>query len=763
MTVKGLADLLTTALVNAKAEGIPAALLLKARKELVNVDSLDLNVRRQSIERLNLALSKIETRPRLSVAWSTPLTELPWKPSAKLGLSLRAHQITTVGDALHLLPRAYQDRREVRTIAQIPPGEVGVILGEVKLAGPVRMGSGKRGFQAVVADSSGSLAVTYFQSGPWLKARFPLGKKILLAGEMKASTRGREMAHPEMFWAEEVEGVGIHFHRTVPIYPGFEKYEQRALRTLIFRLCKFCLPELEESLPPSVVQRMKLVGLREAFARVHFPASETEVSLCQDRQTPHHRRLMFEELFMLQLELARRRQGIKKERGFAFKVNGERLALARKLLPFELTPAQARVVKEIVQDMATPHPMHRLLQGDVGSGKTAVALIAAAVALQDGFQVALMAPTEILAQQHHRNFTAWLKPLGVAADLMSSGMTAKERRQIYSRVAEGGVSMVVGTHALIQSPVEFKKLGLVIIDEQHRFGVAQRQALMSKGMRPDVLVTTATPIPRTLAMTLYGDLDVSVIDAMPSGRQPIVTQVIAEGNRTQMYRRLDREFELKHQAYVIFPLIDESEKIDLADATRGAESYRNAFPNRSVGLLHGRLVSEEKERIMAEFRAGQIELLVGTTVVEVGVDVPNATVMVIENAERFGLSQLHQLRGRVGRGAAESFCYLLSRQAKSKAAYQRLKVLEKYQDGFVVAEKDLEIRGPCDLLGTRQSGLSELITTALTRDVALLPLARGEADRLIASDPELKEQQHQPLARALKERWGQKLSFFEVG
>ena len=323
--------------------------------------------------------------------------------------------------------------------------------------------------------------------------------------------------------------------------------------------------------------------------------------------------------------------------------------------------------------------------------------------------------------------------------------------------------MVVGTHALIQSPVEFKKLGLVIIDEQHRFGVAQRQALMSKGMRPDVLVTTATPIPRTLAMTLYGDLDVSVIDAMPSGRQPIVTQVIAEGNRTQMYRRLDREFELKHQAYVIFPLIDESEKIDLADATRGAESYRNAFPNRSVGLLHGRLVSEEKERIMAEFRAGQIELLVGTTVVEVGVDVPNATVMVIENAERFGLSQLHQLRGRVGRGAAESFCYLLSRQAKSKAAYQRLKVLEKYQDGFVVAEKDLEIRGPGDLLGTRQSGLSELITTALTRDVALLPLARGEADRLIASDPELKEQQHQPLARALKERWGQKLSFFEVG
>ncbi|GMU02124.1 hypothetical protein KH5H1_62440 [Corallococcus caeni] len=695
---------------------------------------------------------------------SAPLKTLGKRLGPRLVAVLDKKGLRRTGDILFLLPRCYEDRRRLRTIAELIPGERGVTVGTVKTADFVPGRGGKRMFRAVVGDRSGSIAATYFNAGPWLKSRFSVGKQLVLSGEVRASMNGREMAHPELEPAEDLENTtSVHFHRIVPVYPGFERGEQRSFRELTSRISEQHAHHLEEPLPADLRRRYHLMGLPDALRFIHFPPDDADLEALDAHQSPAHRRLAFDELFFLQLGMALKRQGIKAEEGISFDVTPERLEKARAALPFQLTGAQARVVGDIARDMARPEPMNRLVQGDVGSGKTAVALVAGMVALQDGYQVAVMAPTEILAEQHERTFRRILEPLGFRVGLISAAGTAKHKREVREAVAKGDIHLAVGTHALIEGGVSFQKLGLVVIDEQHRFGVLQRHTLMSKGLTPDVLVMTATPIPRTLAMTLYGDLDVSIIDQLPPGRTPITTRVFNNEQRARVYEAVGAELAKGHQAYVVYPLVEESEKLDLEDATQGAAKLQVVFPDASVGLLHGRMKPEEKDAVMEAFRDKRIQLLVCTTVVEVGVDVPNASVMVVEAAERFGLSQLHQLRGRVGRGAAASYCFLVAGAARSWESTERLGVMERSSDGFVIAEKDLEIRGPGEFLGTRQSGLPELAVANLVRDGDLLSLAQVEARRIMDADPKLQEPDHQGLVKALEERWEGRLALARVG
>ncbi|ATB33142.1 ATP-dependent DNA helicase RecG [Melittangium boletus] len=693
-----------------------------------------------------------------------PLKTMGKKLGPRLLAALNKKGLRRVGDILFLLPRCYEDRRELRTISELMPGERGVTVGEVKVADFVPGRTGKRMFRAVVADRSGSIAATYFNAGPWLKARFPVGKKLVLSGEVRASLSGREMSHPEIESADDLEGSSVHFNRIVPVYPGFERGDQRSFRELASVVSESYASHLEEPLPEALRGRLKLMTLPEALRSIHFPAGNADPELLDKHLSPAHRRLAFDELFFLQLGMGLKRQDVKREQGIRFDVSAPRQEKARGALPFELTGAQKRVLEEIAQDMGHDEPMNRLVQGDVGSGKTAVAAASALVALQDGYQVAVMAPTEILAEQHERTFRKLLEPLGYKVGLVSAAGTAKKKREVRDAVARGEIHLAVGTHALIQEGVAFQKLGFVVIDEQHRFGVLQRHMLMSKGVFPDVLVMTATPIPRTLAMTLYGDLDVSVIDELPPGRTPVKTRVFNDKQRARVYEAVASEVAKGHQAYVVYPLVEESEKLDLEDATRGVDKLREVFPGVEVGLLHGRMKPEEKDGVMDAFRAGSIQILVCTTVVEVGVDVPNASVMAIESAERFGLSQLHQLRGRVGRGAAVSYCFLVANLARSSMeSSERLGVMEHSSDGFVIAEKDLEIRGPGEFLGTRQSGLPELAVANLARDGDLISLAQQEARRILAADPRLESAEHQGLVKALEERWEGRLALARVG
>ncbi len=510
-----------------------------------------------------------------------------------------------MGDILFLLPRCYEDRRKLKTIAELDPGERGVTVGVVKHADYTSGRNGKRYFKAVIADRSGSIAATYFHAGPWLKARFTVGKRLVLSGEIRASMTGREMAHPEIEPAEDIESSSVHFNRIVPIYPGFERGDQRSFREIAARVSESYARHLEEPLPESLRKRLKLMTLPEALRSIHFPPEDSDLGQLDAHLSPAHRRLAFDELFFLQLGVGLKRQGVKAEKGIAFNVSPERLERARGALPFQLTGAQRRVIEELSLDMARPEPMNRLVQGDVGSGKTAVALVAALLALEDGYQVAVMAPTEILAEQHDRNFRRLLEPLGYRVGLISAAGTAKQKREVREAVARGEIRLAVGTHALIQGDVAFERLGLAVIDEQHRFGVLQRHTLMSKGLKPDVLVMTATPIPRTLAMTLYGDLDVSIIDELPPGRTPVTTRVFSEQHRARVYESVATEIAKGHQAYVVYPLVEESEKLDLEDATRGAEKLQQVFPQARVGLLHGRMKPEEKDAVMEAFRERQ--------------------------------------------------------------------------------------------------------------------------------------------------------------
>jgi ATP-dependent DNA helicase RecG len=551
------------------------------------------------------------------------------------------------------------------------------------------------------------------------------------------------------------------------------------MRSLVFGLLAEYVSDLEEVLPARIRARYRMPPIAQAIRDVHFPPPHTNLAALERGVTPAHRRLAFEELFLLQVAMAIRHRAVKQEvKAFRFRPDVPQLAHLGKILAFRLTPAQERVFREIQADMVSSRPMNRLVQGDVGSGKTVVALQAIVMACGSGCQAALMAPTEILAEQHYRTLGPLLESIGLTAMLLTSGFKGRERTEKLKQLESGSTHVVIGTHALIQKKVRFARLGLAIIDEQHKFGVLQRKTLLEKGYAPDVLVMTATPIPRTLAMTVYGDLDVSVIDMLPPGRKPVRTFLFSEGQRHRAWQLLREQLQAGRQAYIVYPLVEQSEKIDLKAAIQAAEQLRSENPDLRVGLLHGRLSMVEKDRTMEAFKRGHFQLLVATTVIEVGVDVPNATVMMIEHAERFGLAQLHQLRGRVGRGLHQSLCLLMASRphvpsgrrvgaggmpVTDSAARERLEALVKSNDGFHIAEEDLRIRGPGEFLGFRQWGLPEFRVANLVRDAQLLDQARREASALIMQDPTLSEPQHRPLKQSMLRRWSNKLDLGAIG
>jgi ATP-dependent DNA helicase RecG len=582
---------------------------------------------------------------------------------------------------------------------------------------------------------------------------------------VKVFQQKREIVHPDVEMVEgDIEEDSINFKRIVPIYSETEGLHQRTLRRLMKTVVDHYGDALSSPIPEDILKRLGLIDFQEAFRRVHFPADEvSSVHGLNLQRSPGHRRIIFDEFFFLELGLAIRKKGVALEEGIPFRPSGRLCQRLIERLPFQLTGAQQRVLSEIRQDMTRPHPMNRLIQGDVGSGKTAVALLASLDVIEGGYQAALMVPTEVLAEQHDVNLRLWVEPLGVHVALLTSNIKGQEREEIYGKVRAGQVQLVIGTHAMIQEAVEFQRLGLVIIDEQHKFGVVQRGLLKKKGNHPHLAVMTATPIPRTLAMTVYGDLDVSVIDEMPKGRMPVETKVFPESARPRVYRILEDEIKKGRQAFIVYPLVEESEKLDLKNATQMAEHLgKDVFPDFKVGLLHGRLKSDEKEPIMREFKEGRIHILVSTTVIEVGIDIPNASIMVVEHAERFGLSQLHQLRGRIGRGRHPSRCILMVPYRCSEEAKVRLRAMEKTTNGFRIAEEDLNLRGPGEFFGIRQSGFPDFRVARVIRDTATLVEARREAFRLIERDPELTQPAHASLKETLLKRWSGRLELATI-
>ena len=684
----------------------------------------------------------------------------------KISQLLKKKGIETVEDALYNLPIRYEDRREIRRIVDLTTGDRCVGYAEVIAAEEVVYPkSRRRVYEAILGDGSGFITAKWFQGIKYIRGRLKKGDQVIFCGEIRGYRAQKEIYHPDLEWVEGKAEESLHFGRIVPVYSETEGLYQRRIRGIMHQVVQDAALKITSPIPPQVSTRCNLMPLSEALCEVHFPQGHLDIEQLNLKTSRAHQRLAFEEFFFLELGMALRRRGIAQEEGIAFRVteapSAERLV---EKLPFTLTQAQERVIEEIKGDMSEPHPMNRLLQGDVGSGKTAVALVAALIAIDNGYQAAVMTPTEILAEQHYFNLREWLAGLDVRAVLLTGRIKGKERDELYRAITEGEAQLVVGTHALIQEGLSFKRLGLGVVDEQHRFGVMQRARLKRKGMVPDLLVMTATPIPRTLAMTLYGDMEVSSLDELPPGRGPIVTRVYREKERGEVYRRVEEEIGKGRQAYCVYPLVEESEQLDLQDATQGAQRLQQeVFPHYRVGLIHGRMKGEEKERIMRAFREGAIQVLVATTVIEVGIDCPNATVMVVEHAERFGLSQLHQLRGRIGRGPHPSVCLLLTPPRTGKEAWRRLKVMEETTDGFRIAEEDLAIRGPGEFLGVRQWGLPDFRVANLIRDVRLLQEARREAFALIDQDPQLSREEHLPLSETLRAKWQERLELASVG
>jgi ATP-dependent DNA helicase RecG len=671
---------------------------------------------------------------------------------AKLGLE-------TVADALLHLPRRHEDRSQLTPLGRLAVGpEPRTCAGTVAGMSPPPRGRPQVPLFVTLRDPTGFLRAVWFGQ-PYLARIFQRGQRLIVHGKIQPPNRGSgalEMRVDDYEIVEDAEDETLHTGRLVPVYPRTAGLQQRPLRALLKRLVDAHAAAVPELLPVGVLARRGLLPLGEALRAGHFPATEAE-------RAAGLRRLVFDDFLILEVGLAIRRNREGRRPGLALNPPGELARRLRAALPFALTGAQERVWKEIRTDMAAPYPMNRLLQGDVGSGKTIVACLAILTAIEAGYHAARMAPTEILAEQHAMTLGRLLVPLGVEVTLLTNATRGKARRERLEALRAGAVACVVGTHALVQKSVGFKRFGLAVVDEQHRFGVVQRAILRGKGESPDVLVMTATPIPRTLALTLYGDLDVSVLDEMPPGRQRIVTGVRDEKGRARVYAFLREQMQAGRQVYVVYPLVEESEVLDLRAATDMARRLQSEiFPEFRVGLLHGRMSFAEKDGVMGEFRSGAIQLLVSTTVIEVGIDVPNATVMLVEHAERFGLSQLHQLRGRVGRGSERSYCILMSAGA-SEEARRRLAAMEETGDGFRIAEADLGIRGPGDFFGTRQSGLPAFRVADLLRDAALLEEARQEAFALVAADPDLARPEHRALRAALLARWRGKLDLASVG
>jgi ATP-dependent DNA helicase RecG len=664
--------------------------------------------------------------------------------------------LLTVRDGLNHFPRDYQDRRQFVPFHKLPLGETGVVQGTVFGVAPPRRGS--RGpVQVTFRDQTGYFTALWFGRG-YLAQVFKREQRVVLYGKkVLAKDRRVVLEGPDFEIVEEDEPGSIHMGRVVPVYALTEGLFQRAVRSLLHGVVTTYADQTPDILPEELRRRRDLLPVAAAYRAVHFPERLEDVEAAR-------RRFAFEDFFVLQVGLTLRRRRQAREEGRPLAPPG---ALVERLLadlPFALTAAQQRVWSEIRSDLARPVPMNRLLQGDVGSGKTIVAVMALLTAVEAGCQAVLMAPTEILAEQHYRTLRGLVEPLGLTIAWLSAGQRARERQAALEALRTGAAAIGVGTHALIQDAVALQRLGLAVVDEQHRFGVLQRASLRGKGEHPHVLVMTATPIPRTLALTLYGDLDVSVLDELPPGRTPIRTEWREEPARDRIYDFVRTELRAGRQAYVVCPLVEETEASDLRAATEMAERLQTGpFRDFRVGLVHGRLSFDAKDAVMRAFKTGAIDLLVATTVIEVGIDVPNASVMLVEHAERFGLAQLHQLRGRVGRGAARSFCILLANEPMSDDARQRLKAMAETQDGFRLAEVDLEIRGPGEFFGTRQSGLPEFRTAGLLTHARLLEEARQDATRLVARDPGLRLPEHQALREALLARWRERLELASIG
>jgi len=670
--------------------------------------------------------------------------------------------IQTLEDLLFHIPFRYEDRRHLKKIAHLQAGRIETIFGEVlSLSLSETRQRRMKIIDAAISDGSAVIHAKWFNQA-YLKDVLKKGAHFMLSGKVKPGYYGHalELENPQ-FELVEGDAPQIHMKCIAPIYHETKGFTSRQLRVLIRQVLDKYAAHIPELLPEVLLETYHFLPLRQAISEVHFPAEACDFSLLAQGKSPAHRRLAFDELFLLEVGLALRKKGrTEKVPGIAFKISEPSLRPLKNCFPFELTGAQQRVLSEIQKDMALPYPMNRLLQGDVGCGKTVVALMAIWIAIENGTQAALMAPTEILAEQHYLSLKEHLGALGKSAALLTSDMKKREKDETLDALRSGRCHLLVGTHALIEGAVQFQCLGLVVVDEQHKFGVLQRAKLAAKGLHPDILIMTATPIPRTLALTLYGDLNISVIDALPPGRRPVRTQLYYGKRRSAAYQKVEKELAAGRQAFIVYPLVESSEKLELKSALEMFDHFQNeVFPNRRIGLLHGRLKRAEKEAVMRRFKAGEIDLLVATTVVEVGIDIPNATVMVIEHAERFGLSQLHQLRGRVGRGAELSHCLMIAEFPISKEGRHRLKAMLESTDGFKIAEEDLAIRGPGAFFGTRQSGIPEFKVANLIRDAGLLEEARREALSWISAHPGLADKPSRSIRACLERKWKGKLEW----
>jgi ATP-dependent DNA helicase RecG len=720
----------------------------------------------------------------------------------RIGEVLAAKGIYTVGDLLHYLPFRYEDRLNPRGISELRPGEMATVVGEVRNSGLFRTRKMPI-FQLTVGQGRARLRCLFFNA-TYLQDKFTPGQMIALYGKIEEDERSRELQiiQPQFEilgdptdsgekGAENKAAESLEIGRIVPIYEAIGRLTPRWFRKAIRTALDNLTPDLPEPIPAAVRSHLGLISPRAALWNVHWPEPGESFEALQSSRTPAHIRMIFDELFFVELGMELKRRQQKAQTGIAFRLDDRARAAIKKILPFHPTAAQKRVLKEIAEDMEKPYPMRRLLQGDVGSGKTIVAFEAAIIAIENGCQVALMAPTEILAQQHYFSARRILENAGYRIVLLTGSLEADRKREVRRHIAQGNAQLVIGTHALLEEKVEFANLGLVIVDEQHRFGVLQRLKLMRKSgegeessraalgpagseirprtnstpAEPDVLVMTATPIPRTLALTLYGDLDLSVLDEMPPGRTPIATRCIADDQSPKVWEFVRKQVAAGHQVYVVYPVIAENEESELKAAIKMyRELSGKIFADLKVGLLHGRLDAATKEQVMRMFQRGELQILVATTVIEVGVDVPNATVMVIEHAERFGLAQLHQLRGRIGRGAAKSYCVLMTGGKVSEEGQKRLDAMVKTNDGFKIAELDLELRGPGEFFGTRQAGIPSFRVANIIRDAQLLEAAKHEAAGVIAGPNS--EISAGEISRALvymRAKWQHTYGLVEVG
>ncbi len=705
---------------------------------------------------------------------------------------LQQKNIHTVEDLLYYLPFRYEDRLNPRGIAELRPGEMAAVIAEVRSSGVFQTRRMPL-FRMIAGQGRDRIECVWFH-GEYLRGRFKPGQMVALYGKVEDGWKGGplKITQPQFEVLDEAEDSeaeaeavreSLEIGRIVPIYGSVAdgKLTSRWFRRILYTTLENLSPEIPDGLPPALCRRLKLLDRRTAFQQVHFPPVGESFAMLEQRRTPAHKRLIFEELLFLEIGLELKRRRVRQTTGIPFELNDKVREGIKKILPFHPTNAQKRVLKEIAQDMQRPSPMRRLLQGDVGSGKTIVALQAAVIAIENGYQVALMAPTEILATQHYFSARRTLETAGYRVVLLTGSLEEERKRNTRRHIAQGNAQLVIGTHALIQEKVEFHKLGLVIVDEQHRFGVMQRLKLMKKGeAEPDTLVMTATPIPRTLALTLYGDLDTSILDELPPGRTPIATRRVSDQRADEVWAFVRKQVAAGGQVYVVYPVIEGSaseqpeiefsgnvptSKSGLKAAMQMHEELRSRiFPDLHVGLLHGRLDPEEKEKTMREFQRGEIDVLVATTVIEVGVDVPNASVMVVEHAERFGLAQLHQLRGRIGRGAAKSYCILMTGGKVSPEGERRLNEMVRTQNGFEIAELDLEIRGGGEMAGTRQAGWQSFRIANPVRDKKLLELAKLEAAKIVEeTDPEITAEDRKRIIDHLRAHWQRRYGLVEVG